>query len=73
MDPLEQRKNLERFGELVLADFGLHEKLRATVGAEAFAALAVQLGAERGCMFTAETVREALDERRRAWLERWIM
>jgi hypothetical protein len=73
MDPFKQRKNLERFGELVLADRGLHEKLRATVGAETFAALAVQLGAEHGCVFTAEIVRAALNERRRAWLGRWIM
>jgi len=73
MDPREQRKNLERFSEFVLADRGLHENLRATAGADAFAALAVQLGAKRGCVFTAETVREVLNERRRAWLERWIM
>ena len=72
IDPVEQRENLERFGELVLADRALHEQLRATRDVETFAALAVQLGAERGCVFTAEVVRKALSERRRAWLERWI-
>jgi len=72
MDPVEQRKNLERFGELVLADRSLHDQLRATAGAESFASLAVQLGAARGCVFTPDTVRDALREHRRAWRERWI-
>jgi hypothetical protein len=72
MDFDEQRQNLERFGELVLADYPLHEQLRAARDTEAFTTLAVQLGAERGCVFTAEVVRNALNERRRAWLERWI-
>ncbi len=72
MDPVEQRQNLERFGEFVLADPALHQQLRATGDVETFAALAVQLGAKRGCVFTAEVVRNALNERRRAWLERWV-
>jgi hypothetical protein len=72
MDPVEQRQNLERFGELVLADRQLHEQLRATGDTEMFAALAVRLGGERGCVFSAEVVRDALKERRRAWLERWV-
>jgi len=72
MGPIEQRQNLERFGQLVLADRPLHEQLRSTRDAETFAALAVRLGAERGCVFTEEIVQKALNERRRAWLERWI-
>jgi hypothetical protein len=72
VDSLEQRQNLERFGEFVLADHALHQQLRAASGLEAFVALAVQLGAERGCAFTADVVRNAVNERRRAWLERWI-
>jgi hypothetical protein len=72
MDPVEQRHNLERLGEIVLADRPLHEQLRATPDVETFVALAVQLGSERGCVFTAEVVRNALNERRRAWLERWV-
>ena len=72
MDLVEQRQNLERFGELVLADRALHEQLRASRDVETFAALAVKLGSECGCVFTAEVVRNALNERRRAWLERWV-
>ena len=65
-------QNLERFRQLVLADRGLHEQLRQAAGLDAFVELTVRLGAERDCLFTAEDVRAALRECRRAWLERWI-
>ena len=68
----EQRHNLARFGELVLAEPALHEQLRGARDLETFAALAVRLGAERGCGFSEDTVRAVVNERRRAWLERWI-
>ncbi|MEY2563512.1 MAG: hypothetical protein QOH88_1705 [Verrucomicrobiota bacterium] len=71
MEGVDERENLERFGELVLADPKLHEQLRAAPP-EDFAALAVRLGAERGCVFTEVVVAEVLRERRRAWLERWL-
>ena len=73
VDPAEQRRNIERFGELVLADPALHAQLRATRDVETFAVLSVQLGAERNCVFTLEAVRNVLNERRRVWLERWIL
>jgi hypothetical protein len=65
-------QNLERFRLLVLADRHLHDQLRQTADVDAFVALAVRLGTERGCVFTADEVRAALRERRRALLERWI-
>lgn len=65
-------ENLERFRQLVLADRGLHAQLRQTADLDGFVALAVRLGAERGCVFTDQEVRAALRECRRAWLERWI-
>ena len=71
MEGLDERENLERFGDLVLSDPKLHDQLRAA-RPEDFAALAVRLGAERGCVFNATVVAEALRERRRAWLERWL-
>ena len=71
-ESLNERQHLERFGDLVLADRELHDRLRATADQTAFIALAVQLGAERGCDFTAPVVEAALQERRRAWLERWL-
>jgi hypothetical protein len=72
MEAVDQRQNLERFGQLVLADRKLHDQLRAAPDEKAFVALAVQLGAERGCDFTAAAVEAALREHRRAWLERWL-
>ena len=72
VETLNERENLERFGGLVLADRGLHDRLRNTANQEAFAALAVRLGAERGCVFTAPVVEAALREQRRVWLERWL-
>jgi hypothetical protein len=70
MEALDERENLERFGDLVLADPKLHDQLRAATP-EDFAALAVRLGAERGCVFTAPVVADAVRERGRAWVERW--
>jgi hypothetical protein len=72
MDAPDQRRNLERFGQLVLADRELHGQLRATADEKTFVALALRLGAERGCDFTAAVVETALREQRRAWIERWL-
>jgi Nif11 domain len=65
-------QNLERFRQLVLADRSLFEQLRQTADLDGFVALAVRLGAEQGCVFTEQEVREAVRAWRRAWLERWI-
>jgi len=72
MDVLKERQNLEQFGEVVLADRILHDQLRAVAADSEFVALTVRLGAERGFQFTARAVHEALKEKRRAWLERWL-
>jgi hypothetical protein len=64
--------NLERFRQLVLADPALHDQLRQSANRESFIALAVRLGAEHDCAFTADDVRAGLRDSRRAWLERWI-
>ena len=72
MKPVEQQPDLERFREMVLADRELHEQLRAAVAEEIFITLAVRLGRERGCAFTAAEVEAALREQRRIRLERWV-
>ncbi len=72
MQAANQQKNLARFSELVLADRALHDQLRAITNPADFVALAIRLGAERGCVFTATEVEAALDEQRRTWLERWL-
>jgi hypothetical protein len=72
MKAMDPQQNLERFGELVLADRALHDQLRATSDETAFVALAIRLGSERGCDFTAPVVQAAIAGKRRAWLERWV-
>jgi hypothetical protein len=72
LEPLTQAQNLERFGELVLADKALHDQLRAAPNEPAFIELAIRLAAERGCELTASTLQTAINHKRRAWLERWL-
>ncbi|QSQ25439.1 Nif11-like leader peptide family natural product precursor [Pyxidicoccus parkwayensis] len=64
--------DFERFRRLVLEDLALQDALKATVDVPAFIALARKLGAERGCHFTEEEVREAMRAARRKWLEQWV-
>ncbi|HWV99591.1 MAG TPA: Nif11-like leader peptide family natural product precursor [Candidatus Acidoferrum sp.] len=66
------RSPFERFAQLVLEDGEVHKTLREAPDAESFIALAVELGRTHGCPFTAETVRSALQEKRREWLQRWL-
>lgn len=63
----------ERFRQDVLADPTLQERLRATRDWAAFVALALQLGAERGCALSAADLERALQTGRRLWLERWLV
>lgn len=72
MEPSHEQLNFARFGELVLADPELHAQLRATANEQEFVALAVRLGADRGCDFSLPVVQAAVEEKRRAWLERWL-
>lgn len=72
MADTNERRNLERFGALVLADDALHDQLRAAASEADFVALAVRLGSERGCVFLPVTVTAAIREQRRAWQERWL-
>jgi hypothetical protein len=68
----ETRASLERFLQLALDDNSLLERLRRTQNKRLFIALAQQMGRDRGCIFAAADVEEALKEARRTWLERWI-
>lgn len=62
----------ERFRQLVLADEGLQERLRAETSREEFFVAVVRAGGELGCVFAEEDVEEAMRRERRAWLERWL-
>jgi len=61
-----------KFHQRVLEEEALFAQLQAAPNAETMAALAVQLGAERGLAFTSDEVRAVLMATRRAWMERHI-
>jgi hypothetical protein len=63
--------DLQRFRELVFKDSTLQKRLREAPGYKSFINLVLQLGAERGCHFSAEDVRAEADANRKRWLERW--
>jgi hypothetical protein len=65
-------ENFERFAALVLGDLALQEKVRDIDNKKVFVARMVELGGDEGFEFTAEHVVEALDEKKRAWIQRWI-
>lgn len=64
--------DLERFRQLVSEDPALQETLLSVSDNEAFIALVIELGQQRGCMVSANDVQTALDAGRRSWLERYI-
>jgi hypothetical protein len=64
LERLTQAQILQRFGELVLADRALHDQLRAAPNEPAFIELA--------CELTASALQTAVNQKRRAWLERWL-
>lgn len=66
------REDLERFRRLVLEDAALQQALQDTPDVPSFLALAQRLGAEQGCHFTAEELRSAMSDERRALRERWV-
>lgn len=62
----------EQFRQLVLADPGLQQQLMQTSDHSVFASLALELGEQHGCRFTAGDVDAALKAAKRSWVERWI-
>jgi hypothetical protein len=69
---LRRRENLERFCRLVAEDPVFHRTLREAPNLESFIERTVRLGESRGCDFTAEDVRLAVQEKRREWLQHWL-
>lgn len=60
------------FQRVVIDDAAMFSRLQAVSEPDAFAALAVQLGRERGFAFTPDDVAAALQAARRDWIERHI-
>ena len=63
--------DFSQFRAMVLEDESLQGRLFAEAEIEAFAALAVQLAAERGLDITATEVRWAVQDARAGAIERW--
>lgn len=66
------REGFERFRQHVLEDLTLQEALRAPMEVSAFLALATRLGAEHGCHFSAEELKDIIRDARRSWLGDWV-
>jgi len=62
----------ERFRLHVLSDQVLQEQLRATRDWPEFVSRSQQLAAERGYRISTRDLERALQDGRRAWLERWL-
>lgn len=60
------------FRRLAVNDAALFAQLSSLDSPDEFERRAVELGAARGCDFTADDVRQALQAARRAWIERTI-
>lgn len=56
------KANLEQFYQEVLKDQGLQERLRTATDRDSTAALAVELGKEKGYSFTTDEVQAHIDE-----------
>jgi hypothetical protein len=67
---LDPMSGFAAFSALVLADPALQAQLRAETDWDAFAALASDLAAERGCELSAGDLVDARQHARRAWIER---
>ena len=63
---------LQRFCNAVLEDVTLQERLRQAIDKQLFIDLVVRAGEEHGFRFNAQDVSDALREKRRLWIERWV-
>ena len=66
------REQFEQFRTLVLQENSLQEKLRYISDMDEFLEAIIELGNDHGFEFTSQDVREAMQENRRVWIERWI-
>jgi hypothetical protein len=63
---------LEELSRAVITEVTLQQRLLATTTRDEFVELATLIARERGMSLTPAEVESALDERRRARLERWV-
>jgi hypothetical protein len=65
-------ERLREFQEMVLQDACLQQELSGITDMREFQQQTVVLGRKHGYVFTSEDVNAAMQENRRAWLERWV-
>ena len=65
-------EDLEKLRAIVFHDETLQKDLQVISDREEFIARVLEIGKERDLNFTEEDVLQAMNEQRRAWIERWI-
>ena len=65
-------EDLEKLRTIVFQDESLQKDLQAISDREEFIARVLEIGRARDLNFTEEDVLQAMNEQRRAWIERWI-
>lgn len=65
-------EDLEKLRQIVFQDAALQTELQAISDREEFVARVLEIGRKSDLKFTEEDVSQAMNEQRRAWIERWI-
>lgn len=65
-------EDLEKLRQIVFHDEILQKDLQAILDREDFIDRVLEIGRTRELNFTEEDVLQAMNEQRRAWIERWI-
>lgn len=65
-------EDLEKLRRMVSHDEALQKDLQAISDREEFIGRVLETGRTHGLNFTEEDVLQAMNEQRRAWIERWI-
>lgn len=65
-------EDLEKLRQIVFRDEALQNDLQAISDREEFIERVLEIGKMRDLNFTEEDILQAMNEQRRAWIERWI-
>lgn len=65
-------EDLEKLRQVVSRDEDLQNDLQAISDREEFIERVLEIGRTRDLKFTKEDILQAMNEQRRAWIERWI-
>jgi len=65
-------EDLEKLRAIIFRDEALQKDLQAISDREEFIERVLKIGRTRNLNFTEEDVLQAMNDQRRAWIERWI-